>query len=79
MASNSSTISSRTTRILMWNANGLLYRKAELTNFLQTEDIDIALILETHLNSRLNAEIRNYRLYTCHHRVELLMVGQLSM
>lgn len=62
-----STISSRTTRILTWNANGLLYRKAELLNFLVTENIDIALISETHLNSRLNAEIRNYRLYTCHH------------
>ena len=51
----------------MWNANGILNRKSELAHFLRSEDIDIALISETHLNTRLNAEIWGYKLYTCHH------------
>lgn len=57
----------QTTKILTWNANGLLARKMELTQFMNTGKIDIALISETHLTSRSYAEIRNYKLYTCNH------------
>lgn len=32
-----------------------------------SEDIDIALISETHLTSRSSAEIYNYKMYTCNH------------
>ncbi len=49
--------SSETTRILSWNANGLLLRRNELRQFLHTENIDIALISETHLNHQQNADI----------------------
>lgn len=57
----------QTTRILAWNANGLLKRRSELKQFLLSEDIDIALISETHLTSRSSAEIHNYKMYTCNH------------
>lgn len=57
----------QTTRILAWNANGLLSRKNELASLLKSEDVDIALIAETHLTASSNAEIRDYKLYTCHH------------
>lgn len=51
----------------MWNANGLLQRKVELSHYLHSEGIGIALISKTHLTSRLRAEIYNYKLYTCNH------------
>jgi len=55
------------TRIVAWNANGLLKRKSELESLLKAEDVDIALIAETHLTSHNKAEIRDYRLFTCNH------------
>lgn len=65
--SQKKTSSNQSTRILAWNANGLLARKSELSNLLRMEDIDIALISETHLTSRLKADIQGYALYPCHH------------
>ena len=47
----------QTTRIVAWNANGLLKRKSELESLLKADDVDIALITETHLTSRSKAEI----------------------
>ena len=41
-------------KILSWNINGL-----------NSQDIDIAMISETHLTSRLRAEIHGYKLYVC--------------
>jgi len=67
MAVHIEATSKQSTRILTWNANGLLSRKAELTTLLQTEDIDIALISETHLTLRLKADIRGYNCYPCNH------------
>lgn len=61
------TTSYQAKRILLLNINGLLKRKHELTQFLQTESIDIALLVETHLTSRNHAEIRGFNLYTCNH------------
>lgn len=57
----------QTSTILTWNANGLLARKQELTHFLYSQRVDIALISETHLTSHNGAEICNYCLYTCNH------------
>lgn len=54
-------------RIITWNANGILSRKSELTTLLRAENIDIALVTETHLTSRSNAEIKGYNMYLCHH------------
>lgn len=54
-------------RILTWNANGLLRRKIELLHYMEEEKIDIALISETHLNSRHCIKFRGYQLYTSHH------------
>ena len=68
MDGNGNTSSSRKNiRILTWNSNGLLKRKAELKQFLYNENIDIALISKTHLTSWSSAEIYNYKLYTCNH------------
>lgn len=58
---------SQTTCIMAWNANGLLARKLELTEFLKTEKVEIALISETHLTSRNKADIRGYDFYQCNH------------
>lgn len=44
-------------RILQWNANGLLGKKFGLSQFFVSEEIDIALITETHLTSRTRADI----------------------
>ncbi len=52
-------------KIITWNINGLLSRKAELRHFLNSHDIDIAMISESHLTSRLRAEIHGYKLYVC--------------
>ncbi len=57
----------RSLKIITWNINGLLQRRAELAHFLNTEDVDVALITETHLSSRLRAEIRDYKLYVCNY------------
>jgi len=59
--------SSHTLRILTWNANGLLSRKTELTQFLNTEEVHIALISETHLNDRQHAKFKGYKMYVCNH------------
>ncbi len=65
--SRTHTYTNEAKRILLWNANGLLNRKNELSQFMQDENIDIALITETHLTSRIKAEIRGYKLYCCNH------------
>ena len=57
----------RQTKIIAWNANGLVARKNELANFLISENVDIALIAETHLTVRSHAKIHGYELYTCDH------------
>ena len=57
----------QTIRILTWNANRILARKTEQLHFLTSENIDIALISETHLTSRLHIKFRGYQLHTCHH------------
>ncbi len=64
-----------TIRILTWNANGIMARKTELLHFLNSENIDVALLSETHLTSRMHVKLRGYRLHTCHHPDEVTHGG----
>ncbi len=68
-------INSHNIKIVTWNANGLLARKAELLHFLSTEKIDVALIIETRLSSRQFTRFAGYRLYTCDHTGEVTHGG----
>lgn len=51
------------TKILQWNANGVSQHKLELEKFLKLNDIDIALISETHLTTNNNFKIYGYKTY----------------
>jgi len=56
------------TRILLWNANGLLPRKLELDRFLVDENIDIALISETHCTEQYSlSQSHNFRVFNAVH------------
>lgn len=50
-------------KILNWNANSIKRRKNELQDFLQTEEINIVLITETHLRNSYRFNILNYKSY----------------
>lgn len=50
-------------KILHWNANGLIQNSNELKVFLKINQIDIALISETHLTNKSIARIPNYQIY----------------
>ena len=54
-------------RIMTWNANGLVHRKQELEEFLYSENIDIALISETHFTNKSYLKIRGYSMYYTTH------------
>ncbi|VVC28797.1 Endonuclease/exonuclease/phosphatase [Cinara cedri] len=56
-----------TLRIVAWNANGLVQRKQDLDNFLNTENINIALISEIHFTSWTVLKKKNYKIYTTLH------------
>lgn len=49
--------------ILTWNANCISTKKIELTHFLTTHRIDVALIQETHLKPSNKLYIPNYKCY----------------
>jgi len=49
-----------TLRITMWNANGVSRHNLEVTQFLNDNHIDIMLLVETHLISKYNFQIRGY-------------------
>lgn len=54
-------------RIGLWNANGILQRRAEIELFLNHHKIDILLISETHFTDRNFFRIPHYKSYfTCH-------------
>lgn len=56
------------TRMLLSNVNGLLPRKKELENFLHQENIDIAVVTETHFTSRFHLnQMRGYTIHSCNH------------
>jgi len=56
-----------TLRITMWNANGVSRHNLEVTQFLHDNHIDIMLLVETHLISKYNFQIRGYTFYRTDH------------
>lgn len=54
-------------RIVTWNANGLKGRLGELEIFLNDQQVDIALISETHLTTRDCLRLRGYSTYHTPH------------
>ena len=57
---------SKTTRplnILQWNAEGVFNKKVPLTERFHKENVDVACIQETHLNTNHRAPIRGYQTF----------------
>jgi exonuclease III len=54
-------------RKALWNANGLLQHKDEVTLFLKEQHIDILLISETHFTAESYFKIPNFRVYSAIH------------
>lgn len=54
-------------RLVLWNANGLLSRKNELEIFLTDNEIDVALLTETHLTRNIQFNIPTYITYRTDH------------
>ena len=63
-------MSNRSLRIITWNANGLNQRIHELEIFLRTNNIDIALISETHFSNKNYIRIRGFCAYWTTHPSE---------
>lgn len=57
-------------RIITWNANGLNQRSQELEIFMRTNNIDIALISETHFSNKNYIKIKGYSSYWTTHPSE---------
>lgn len=53
--------------VAQWNANGITNHKNELSTFLNINNIDIMLIVETHLTSKNNFKIYGYTCYSNNH------------
>lgn len=54
-------------KIVTWNANGLLQHRDEFENFLIINNIDVALISETHLRPNQTIRLRGYTVYSTPH------------
>jgi exonuclease III len=55
-------------KVVCWNANGLQTRRNELEHFLQENNVDIALISETHLTSYLSLpKFCNFAVFLANH------------
>lgn len=54
---------SKSFKIIEWNSNGIKNKTYELTHYLHTHDIDIALITETHLKNTDKLNITNYTIH----------------
>lgn len=54
-------------RIVTWNANGLALRSGELETFLVHNNVDIALISETHFTSKSYIRMYGFTLYHTTH------------
>jgi exonuclease III len=50
-------------KIAIWNANGLCQHAQEINLFLQTFQLDILLVSETHFTERSHMKIPNYKIY----------------
>ena len=53
----------RPLNILQWNAEGVFNKKVPLTDRLHKEDVDVACIQETHLNTNHRFSIRGYQTF----------------
>ena len=53
----------RPLNILQWNAEGVFNNKVPLTERLHKEDVDVACIQETHLNTNHRFSIRGYQTF----------------
>lgn len=53
--------------ISAWNANGLSHHIDELKIFIQTFEIDILLVSETHFTNRSYIKISQYKIYHINH------------
>ena len=53
----------RPLNILQWNAEGVFNKKVPLTERLHKEDVDVACIQETHLNTNHRFSIRGYQTF----------------
>ena len=53
----------RPLNILQWNAEGVFNKKVPLTERLHEEDVDVACIQETHLNTNHRFSIRGYQTF----------------
>ncbi len=54
-------------RLCLWNANGISKHKNELQLFLDSSEIDVLLISETHLTSKNNFQIPKYTFHATNH------------
>lgn len=50
-------------KVIEWNSKELKHKTPELTHYLQSQDIDIALSTETILNESDKTNITNYEIY----------------
>ena len=54
-------------KIVLWNANGLAQHTVEVKAYLQTQNVDIMLISETHFTTRSYIKIPKYTIYATQH------------
>lgn len=54
-------------KLIIWNANGLIKHSQELKYFLHDEDVDIAMISETHFTNNHFLKIPGYTIYNTNH------------
>lgn len=54
-------------RLATWNANGIIQYREELQVFLDTHNIDICLISETHFDNQSFIKFKEYRVYSSKH------------
>ena len=53
--------------IVLWNANGLAQHTTEVKTNIQTQNVDVMLISETHFTKRSYIKIPNYTIYATQH------------
>jgi hypothetical protein len=54
-------------KIVLWNDNGLAQHTEEVKNYIQTHQIDILLISESHFTTKNYFKIPNYKIYDTQH------------
>lgn len=60
---NNNTIKFDSLKIVIWNTNRLLQHTLEITVYLETQQFDILLILETHFTKKNYFSMPKYRFY----------------